>query len=338
MRVWMLQKNGTLEEQDRPEKVTEALQIKARVSKVLLTESDKSLMLGRDRSAIFPIIPGRAAVGVVSESCDCGIDLPKGSRVYLHPIFSCGVCENCKKGDSYHCTDVKITGYNAHGFLREFAVVNINDVTPLPSSVSDETALYVEWIAIAESVLDTLECSKGEHIVILGAGLLGNLLAQLLIYRRIVPILIDSNEELLNYAKRCGIYYTFKTDETLYDNVSRVTGGRLAEASVHITDSGIDPSLLFSLTAPRANVVYAGFGQKDLTVNLHAAMQKSCTIHCVTGSKKHIPSAINLLANKAITIPDFRFTYGTPETFLSYVRETADSPVDFRNPYIIKLL
>ena len=206
MKVWLLQKSGYVEMQDRPEKVTEQMQIKVRISKVLLSEPDRELMLGQDPAAVLPVIPGRSAVGVISEKCDCSIQLEKGMRVYLHPVYACGVCENCKSGMPLQCTDAKVAGCNAHGFLREFAVVSLNDVTILPPSVSEEVALFTEWLAIAENVLDTLQCSKGDHVLVLGANLLGNVISQLLIYRQIVPVLVDHDPEKLAYAKHCGIY------------------------------------------------------------------------------------------------------------------------------------
>lgn len=338
MKVWLLQKSGYVEMQDRPEKVTEQMQIKVRISKVLLSEPDRELMLGQDPAAVLPVIPGRSAVGVISEKCDCSIQLEKGMRVYLHPVYACGVCENCKSGMPLQCTDAKVAGCNAHGFLREFAVVSLNDVTILPPSVSEEVALFTEWLAIAENVLDTLQCSKGDHVLVLGANLLGNVISQLLIYRQIVPVLVDHDPEKLAYAKHCGIYYTFLCDETLQENVVRVTGGRLASAAVHASERDIDPSLAFSLSAPRANVVYAGFGQRDLNVNLRTAMARKQRIFCVTEGKKHIASAINLLANKAIALPDLHFDYHGADEIKSVLESLKQAPQDFRNPLVIRML
>lgn len=338
MKVWMLQQNGILEEQNRPEVVTQKMQVKVKLSKVLITENDVELLSGKFPSAIYPIIPGHTAVGVLSETCACGIDLTKGARVYLHPLFPCGVCENCKKDSVLDCTDMHIAGVNAHGFLRDFAVVNLNDVSLLPSSVSDEQALFVEWIALAESVLDTLDCSKGDHVVIYGASILGNLLAQLLIYRKIVPILIDTDVAFLDYAKKCGVYYTFKLDNTLRENIMKVTGGRLADASVYAGLSDVSPSLPFVYAAPCTNVVYAGLRFKDVEVNLKNALLKQCAVYCVTQAKKHISSAINILANKAITLPDISYRYGTIDDLPNLTRLLQIGKYSFLSPYIIKLL
>lgn len=338
MKVWMLQQNGSIEEQNRPEMVTAAMQVKVKLSKVCIDRNDADLLLGRIPAAVYPIIPGHTAVGVLSETCECGMDLTKGARVYMHPTFSCGVCENCKRDNPFECTDVRVAGISAHGFLRDFAVANLNDISLLPSSVSDEEALFVEWIALAESILDTLACSKGDHVLVYGASLLGNILSQLLIYRQIVPVLVDKDETLLNYAKKCGIYYTFKLDSTLHENIMKVTGGRGADASVFTSDADFDPSIAFAFAAPRTKTVYAGLRFKDLNVNLKTALQKQCTVYTVTQAKRHIPSAINLLANKAIRLPFINYRYGGVGDLHTFVTSISETPYNFLSPYIVKLL
>ena len=113
----------------------------------------------------------------------------------------------------------------------------MDDVYPLPASVSDEAAFLIDAIALAEHVVDEMHIDVGQHILVLGGGLYANILCQILIYHRAVPILIDNNPERLARAKKCGIYYTFPGDEQLKQNVINATGGHFADGAVYLAFS-----------------------------------------------------------------------------------------------------
>lgn len=338
MKVWQLTAPRRLEEQERPENITEPSQVKVKISKVLLSDTELMTYCGKN-NAVYPVVPGRNAVGVISEQCENGIGLEKGTRVYLHPVLPCKQCEACKTGNEALCSNRKIAGLTANGYLRDFAVTSLNNISVLPSSVSDTDALYTELIALAETTIDTLEISKGQHIVILGSGISGITLAQLMIYRQIVPIVIDDDAENLARAKRNGIYYTFLNDEHLMENISNITGGRMADAAVFVTSCRIEPSLTFRLTAPGTNVVFCGFSHHNLDVNLYEAIEKNLRIDSVTDGRGHISSAINLLANKAITFTGIEFEYhdmkDIPALYAKYAEEL---PFDRKKSVIINLL
>lgn len=98
-------------------------------------------------------------------------------------------------------------------------------------------------------MIDRLNVAKGTHVAVLGAGEIGNILSQLLIYHQAVPILIDSDEEKLAVAAQCGVYYTVKADETMEENIARITGGRLAAGSVYSSFCGLAPTCPSALPA-----------------------------------------------------------------------------------------
>lgn len=338
MRVWQLTAPRRIEEQDRPEHVTEPEQVKVKVSKVLLSDTELMTYCGKN-SAVFPVTLGRSAVGVISEQCENGIGIEKGTRVYLHPILPCGQCENCKTGNKESCTDRKIAGLTANGYLRDFVVTNLNNISVLPSSVSDTEALYAEVIALGENTIDALDLSKGQHVVILGAGISGITLAQLMIYRQIVPVLVDDDPENLTRAKRNGVYYTFLADNRLAENISAVTGGRMADAVVFITSCKLDPALTFRFAAAETSVAFCGFSHHNIQLDLFDAMEKHLKIFSVTDGRGHIPSAINLLANKAITFKDIENISHEPNDIPELYKKYAEEiPFDRKKSVVIHLL
>ena len=176
--------------------------------------------------------------------------------------------------------------------------------------------------------MDETGVGAGQHVLVIGGGLYANILCQILIYHRAVPVLADNNAERLALAKKCGIYYTFPYDDTLRDNLLRITGGALADAAVYFAFSNkSEPSRVFSLVARRATTIFCARTEKNVTVNLSAAMKNDVTVKCVCDNREYISSAINVLANKAVSYGEFTFTQSPedklPEALESYANGDA---------------
>lgn len=340
MKVWQLVSPKNLIEDERPEKINNLNQAKIKVTKALLSDVD-ALAFSGEIKVKYPIILGRFAIGKVIEAPvedNCGIC--KNDRVYLNAVTPCYNCANCKTQNVENCVSLNIAGSNVDGFLRDFAVVNSNDITALPSSVTDEQALYVEPVALGEAIIDALKISKGQHVAIIGATACGIILSQLLIYHQAVPILIDKNSDALELAKQCGIYYTLLADESLHDKIFQITGGRLTNGAVYMTNSKLDTSLPFDVSSNLENIVYAGFSYSKIIINLDEALKKNIKIIGVTNGYGYTSSAINLLANHVIDLSKFEMETvnydNLPKLFEERVEQISENKL--RKAVIVNLL
>ncbi|MBO5277417.1 MAG: alcohol dehydrogenase catalytic domain-containing protein, partial [Clostridia bacterium] len=197
MKVWQLAYPHNLQHVSAPDLKLTDDKVKVKVTKALITESDVAVYSGAIK-VTAPFIPGRFAIGQITEAGEDSF-VKKGERVYL-----AGVTEDECAPDG-----LRIAGETVDGFYRDFVLAGIDDVYPLPASVTDEAAFLIDAIALAEHVVDELHVGVGQHVLVLGGGLYGNILCQILIYHRAVPILADNNAERLSRAKKSGIYYTF---------------------------------------------------------------------------------------------------------------------------------
>lgn len=296
MKVWQLAYPHNLQHVTAPDLKLTDDKVKVKVTKALLTESDVAVYTGALKVKA-PFIPGRFAIGQVTEANDDSF-IKKGERVYL-----AGVTEDECSPDG-----LRVAGETTDGFYRDFVLAGVDDVYPLPSSVTDEAAFLIDAIAMAEHVVDEMRVGAGDHILILGGGLYGNVLCQILVYHRAVPILADNNPERLSRAKRSGIYYTFPNDDTLKQNVLNVTGGKLADGAVYLAFSNrCEPSALFPLVKRDAHVSFCSLTNKPLHVNLEYALKNNLTLKGITESREFVSKAINLLANKAVNFSEFPF-------------------------------
>ncbi len=305
MKIWKILSPKVLAEEEKPDNITTETQAKVKITQILLTGEELRTYCGVYKPK-YPVVPGRFAVGVVAEAGPGCLNVEKNTRVYVHDVTPCGECEYCAAGEPEECTDTKVAGLNRNGYMRDFVVAEESDLSPLPPSVNDDEALFIGVISVCEEVIARLNVTKGMHVAVIGAGELGNILSQLLIYHQAVPVLIDSDEEKLALAARCGIYYTLNSDAELEENINRITGGRFASGSVYCSFCGLPSDLPFSITATGGTVVYAGFSFPEISAQLKTALDKRLTLTAVTNDYSNNAAAINLLVNKAVNLAPFR--------------------------------
>jgi threonine dehydrogenase-like Zn-dependent dehydrogenase len=296
MKVWQLNSPNNLLRAEAPDLGKSEGKVKIKITKALFSEADMAVYAGLTKVK-YPVILGRIAIGQVTEA---GKDsyMKRGDRVYLASVTE----------DESSPDGLRIAGESTQGFYRDFASAGADEAYVLPASVSDEAALLIDAVALAEHVVDELHISVGQHVLVVGGGLYGNVLCQILIYHRAVPILADNNAERLERARKSGIYYTFANDETLKEHILQVTGGKLADAAVYMTFANrSEASTLFSLVSRGAYVAYCALTGKNLPVNLENALKNNVTIKGITESREFVTTAINILANKAVNFSEFPY-------------------------------
>ena len=327
MNTWELVEAKKLVLSEAPLPAPQAGKLRVRVTKVLLANQDAAIFNG-DVRVKFPLIPGRYAVGFIADDADPA--WPRGTRVVLHgfrPIPQEGTVKRDFSADDYDAC-----GKTVDGFLTDFVNVSPDDMTALPASVSDERGLLLHYVATAKEITDHLGAKKGQHIVVVGADIIGILVCQLLIYQQAAPILVDADKGRLAFARNCGIYYTVPAYINLLTAVASVTGGRLASGAVYIASaSGNRTEVPLLLCAHAGKVVYFGSSGSRVLIDLSVAFKKHLSLNCVSHGIKYLKTAINLMANKAVDPSPFHANACKPSKvadFLAGYDQKKDRDVD----------
>lgn len=215
-------------------------QVKVKIAKVAISSQDVCNLSAMAKDDA--VVPGHSAVALVSEADDeSGLKL--GSRVVVSPYL-----QQCEHGEEV----VKTMGVDVDGLLRDFACVPLENVFALPDGISDEEALFTEYIAMGNNVFEALDREKGDYIVIVGASTLGLILGQMATYYQYVPILIDLDVDKLALAQKWGVCYTLNpTYDNLERRVEEITGGRMAEAAIFSGES-VDVNAAIRLVKTKA--------------------------------------------------------------------------------------
>lgn len=160
-----------------------------------------------DKWVQYPYRPGYSAAGVVTEAADDVKGVSVGDRVAV-PV--------------------------KHG---QFAILDAHRAVKVPDGVSDKAAAWFNLSCIAQNAVRRAEHRLGDDVVIIGAGLLGQLVVQ---YVRLLGanrvIVIDTAPVRLALAAAHGATHTLSIPSAdAVDAVAAATAGRMADVVYDIT-------------------------------------------------------------------------------------------------------
>ncbi len=150
----------------------------------------------------FTGIPGHEFVGTV----ESGPADWSGQRVVGEVNITCGFCDACKHARSSHCENRQVLGIkNYHGAFAQYLTLPIDNLYRVPDSLSDEVAVFTEPVAAALQILQQIDINQDHKVVVIGAGRLGQLIAQALLLTGCQLLVIGRNPEKLEHLQGLGI-------------------------------------------------------------------------------------------------------------------------------------
>ncbi|MCD8372418.1 MAG: alcohol dehydrogenase catalytic domain-containing protein [Clostridia bacterium] len=301
---WILRGPYNLVNEPRQENAIKPDEVKVRVTHLMVSTYD-SLLFSGELKANYPKTIGRFAIGRIVECGPACYGLEKNMRVCLKPVRSCGVCLNCRTGKTANCTSIQVAGKDFDGFLRDFVVCKYNEVAQIPDSVGDIQALSIETVALGERIYDKLDLSAGQYVAVIGGNHAGIVIAQLLQFHKLIPILVDNNPASLERAKNSGIEYTFKADDDLLEHIKEVTSGHMCDGSVYTTCSRLDPSLAIRVLGYNKVAILGGFAPINFNIPSGELVDKSTTLLSVISGYGYIDTAVNLMLHEAVKLDSF---------------------------------
>ncbi len=170
--LWLEDQKLSLREVPLSDKPGEAL---VRVRLAGICGTDLELLRG-----YYPFrgIPGHEFVGEVVETGQPGW---VGRRVVGEINAVCGICASCRGGRRTHCERRTVLGIAGRdGVHAEFARLPLENLHLVPDGVSDDAAVFTEPLAAALEIQEQVHIQPGERLLLIGAGRLGQLVAQTL--------------------------------------------------------------------------------------------------------------------------------------------------------------
>lgn len=186
-----------LVQQPEPYREDEAL---VRVTLAGICSTDLHITRGY---ASFSGILGHEFVGVVERS---PVKSQIGQRVVGEINAGCGRCDLCEEGDSRHCANRTVLGiHNRDGVFAEFLTLPAQNLLQVPNNVPDDVAVFCEPLAAACQILEQESINANHHVVVIGDGKLGQLVARVVATVNRNVVLIGKHTDKLARASSSGI-------------------------------------------------------------------------------------------------------------------------------------
>ena len=151
-----------------------------------------------------PMTVGHEFVGEIVEVGSHVAGLEAGQRVSGEGHITCGHCRNCRAGRRHLCRNTVGVGVNRPGCFAEYLVIPATNAFPLPDSVSDDVASYLDPFGNATHTALSFDL-VGEDVLITGAGPIGVMATAIAkhVGARYV-VVTDVNDSRLELAMKMG--------------------------------------------------------------------------------------------------------------------------------------
>lgn len=184
-----------------------------------------------------PLVLGHEISGEIIKIGDkikSEISLKEGDRVAVHHHAPCMSCFFCRRGDFVQCETWKKSKIIPGGLAEYIVVPEVNlknDTLRLPDSVSFEEGALVEPVACVVKSLKRANIKKGDTIVVIGLGVMGQIhimLAKEFGAERVIGV--DMVSFRLKKALQAGADYVIDVSQkNIYEEIKKITDGLMAQ-------------------------------------------------------------------------------------------------------------
>lgn len=124
-------------------------------------------------------IPGHEFVGEIVQAPAAPRRI--GQRVVGDINIGCGECTDCLAARHEHCQNRRVLGIkNRNGAFADYLSLPLQNLIPVPETVSDEAAVFAEPLAAALQIQKQMQIGDADSVLVIGAGRLGQLIARTL--------------------------------------------------------------------------------------------------------------------------------------------------------------
>jgi 2-desacetyl-2-hydroxyethyl bacteriochlorophyllide A dehydrogenase len=244
-------------------------------------------------------ILGHEFVGEIVEAADAPERI--GERVVGEINTACGKCFRCLRGQPTHCEQRTVLGIiNRNGAFAEYLCLPLKNLITVPPSIPDEAAVFTEPLAAALEIQEQVTIRPSSHVLIVGAGRLGQLIAQTL-------VLIGCDLQVVaRYDKQRQLLATRQIKWIDEKTIQKRTFDIVIEATGSIEGF----TLARHAVRPRGTIILKSTFKGELPINLSALVVDEITL---VGSRcgPFMP-ALRLLENQLIAptlLIDERFPF-----------------------------
>lgn len=251
-----------------------------RVRRVGVCGSDVHVYHGKHQYVTYPLIQGHEVAAEIVEVGEQVRGFSVGDNVTVQPQSYCGTCYQCSHGRYHICENLKVMGFQLPGCAREYFTVAADKLIPLPKELSPDHGALIEPVAVAVHAVGRTGSIRGMRVLVLGAGTIGNLVAQAAVAEGAASVVItDVVESRLKLARRCGLANCLNTSaEQPAVKVREIFGEEGADVVFDCAGAAATIRQAADCTHKGADIVIVAVFPADASVNLAAVQRRELRV------------------------------------------------------------
>jgi L-iditol 2-dehydrogenase len=351
MKAWVLGEPNQLRLVEKPVPVPQRAEVLVRIDAVAICATDLEIIEHGPPAMIqggLPFnknfTPGHEYMGTVA-ALGPGVDEYKiGQRVTVEIHAGCGQCKRCRQGMYTSCHNYGLNygnfdkGHRANGFttdggFAEYAINNINTLSPVPDSMSDEEATLVVTAGTAMYGLTELGgLVAGESVVVTGPGPIGLMAVAVAKALGADPVILSGTRDArLGIGTRLGADRVVNIkNENLVSVVKEMTG-RGADYVVECAGTEAAINEAAHMTNRGGKICLAAFPHAPVMTDIAAIVTNNITVFGIRGEGKSATHrAMALMAARrfdATLIHTHTFALADLPTALHYARNRIEDAI-----------
>jgi len=257
----------------------------------------------------YPIVLGHEYAGIVEEiGEEIGGDthgFAVGDKVCIDPNVLCGRCYYCLNGMGNFCENMVISGIILDGGFQQYAVVPYRAAYKLQNHVSFQAGAMAEPLACCIHGVDLCEIKSGDAVIIIGGGLIGLLMTQLVkLSGAGYVVLIEPSKEKRDFAKKLGADLCLNPNETNIENAAKNSGITRFGTIIECVGKTQTIELALKIAGKKSTVMMFGLTRPDETVNVYPfdIFAKEITIKSSFINPYTIGRAVSLINNGKVDV------------------------------------
>jgi len=330
LKALVLKEYNNFELQDMPEPEIGADDVLIEVKACGICGSDVHGMDGSTGRRHPPLVMGHEAAGVIAETGANARDWHAGDRVTFDSTLYCGACDFCRQNKINLCDNRRVLGiscddYRQHGAFAEYVAVPQRILYRLPEGVAFEQAAMVEPVSVAVHAVGRAPVSSSDTAVVIGAGMIGLLVVQVLRATGCGTIIaVDIEQGKLELAKQFGADLALDADECeVTETIEQQTDGRGADAVFDVV--GITPTVSSAVRCTRkgGTVTLVGNFSPTVKLPLQQTVLREISLYGSCASCGEYPESLDMIARGDVKV----------DPLISVVAPLSEGPAWFERLY-----
>ena len=254
-----------------------------KVKRMGICGSDIHAYHGMHPTIYLPVVQGHEFSGEIAEIGEGVTGFSIGDRVTGRPQVTCGKCYHCLHGHENICHELIVVGCNGKipGAAQDYMALPAKLVFHLPDNIDFDSGAMIEPTAVAVAAVRTFTFDvKGKNILVLGAGTIGNLVAQVAKAKGAATVMVtDLCDEKLEIAKQCGADLVVNTaKEDLQERVDKDLGHDGLDGALECVGVGDTLNQAIGVCRKRNDIIIVGIYSKNPAVRMIDVQEKEFNI------------------------------------------------------------